>query len=40
VTNRMACTEGDFEKGIASGSQDALQVVALVARTWMSHQPT
>jgi uridine phosphorylase len=40
VTNRMARTEGDFEKGIAGGSRDALQVVALVARAWMSHQPT
>ncbi len=35
VTNRMARSEGDFEKGIAGGSQDALQVVALVARAWM-----
>ena len=40
VTNRMARTEGDFEKGVAGGSQDALQVVALVARAWMSHQHT
>jgi uridine phosphorylase len=39
VTNRMACIEGDFEKGVAGGSQDALQVVALVARAWMSHLP-
>jgi uridine phosphorylase len=39
VTNRMA-REGDFEKGIAGGSQEALQVVALLARAWMSHQPT
>jgi uridine phosphorylase len=38
VTNRMARAAGDFEKGIAGGSQDALQVVALVARAWMSHQ--
>jgi uridine phosphorylase len=37
VTNRMACIEGDFEKGIAGGSQDALRVVARVARAWMSH---
>jgi uridine phosphorylase len=40
VTNRMARGEGEFEKGIAGGSQDALQVVALVARAWLSHQPT
>lgn len=39
VTNRMARIEGDFEKGVAGGSQDALQVVGLVARAWMSHQP-
>ena len=39
VTNRMAHTEGDFEKGGAGGSQDALQVIALVAHAWMSRQP-
>jgi uridine phosphorylase len=40
VTNRMAHAEGDFEKGTASGSQDALLVVSLVAQAWMRHQPT
>lgn len=40
VTNRMARTEGDFEKGIAGGSLDALQVIALAARAWMGHQTT
>jgi uridine phosphorylase len=40
VTNRMARTECDFEKGIAGGSQDALQVVGLVARAWRKRQPT
>lgn len=40
VTNRMAHIEGDFEKGIAGGSQEALQVIALAARAWMSHQAT
>lgn len=40
VTNRMARTEGDFEKGIAGGSQHALQMVALVARSWLSYQST
>ena len=39
VTNRMARIEGDFEKGVAGGSRDALHVVALVARAWMSRQP-
>ncbi len=38
VTNQMACTEGDFEKGIAGGSQDALHVLTLAARAWLSHQ--
>ncbi len=38
VTNRMARTVGDFEKGVAGGSHDALQVIALAARAWMSHQ--
>jgi uridine phosphorylase len=32
VTNQMATVEGDFEKGEANGSRDALQVVAAVAR--------
>jgi uridine phosphorylase len=36
VTNRMARTKGDFEKGIAAGSEDALRVIALAARAWMS----
>lgn len=40
VTNRMARIEGDFEKGIAAGSQDALQAVGLVARAWMRPQST
>lgn len=34
VTNRMARVEGDFEKGTAAGSQDALQIIGLVARAW------
>ena len=32
VTNRMARSEGDFEKGIAEGSQEALRLVGLLAR--------
>jgi hypothetical protein len=32
----MARAEGDFEKGDAGGNQEALQVVALVARAWMN----
>ena len=40
VTNQMARVEGDFEKGAAGGSQDALQVVALAARAWRAGQGT
>jgi uridine phosphorylase len=40
ITNRMAQTEGDFEKGIAGGSQDALRVVTLIAQTWMTDRST
>ncbi len=38
VTNQMACVEGDFEKGAANGSQDALHVVAWIARAWLRNQ--
>ena len=34
VTNRMARIEGDFEKGIAAGSQEALQIIGVIARAW------
>ncbi len=34
VTNRMAVVEGDFEKGIAAGSHDALQMIGLVGQAW------
>ena len=34
VTNSMGQTEGDFEKGEASGSRDALRVIEQVARLW------
>ncbi len=36
VTNRMGSVAGDFEKGEAAGSQDALKVIALTARAWLS----
>lgn len=36
VTNTMAQTEGDFEKGEASGTTATLAVVAAAARAWMS----
>ncbi len=38
VTNRMARVEGDFEKGVASGSQDALHVIRTVAEAWIHRQ--
>ncbi len=34
VTNRMAQTEGDFEKGEDDGSREALAVIAATARAW------
>jgi purine-nucleoside phosphorylase len=34
VTNQMAVAEGDFEKGEAAGSADALAVIAAAARGW------
>jgi uridine phosphorylase len=39
VTNSMAQTEGDFEKGEADGAEATLAVVAAAARGWRSHQP-
>ena len=35
VTNQMASIEGDFEKGDAGGSRDALRVIAVTARAWL-----
>ncbi len=34
VTNQMAVTEGDFEKGEAGGAMDALAVISAAARRW------
>lgn len=34
VTNQMGQTEGDFEKGKASGSETALSVVSQTAHSW------
>jgi uridine phosphorylase len=34
VTNRMALVEGDFEKGEADGTVDALAVITATARKW------
>ncbi|MBZ0280772.1 MAG: nucleoside phosphorylase [Anaerolineae bacterium] len=36
ITNQMAQIEGDFEKGLDQGSHDALEVIGLTARRWLS----
>lgn len=38
VTNQMAKTEGDFEKGEADGSVDALAVILAAAEAWLRGQ--
>jgi uridine phosphorylase len=38
VTNQMGQTDGDFEKGEASGSATALSVVGQTARSWRRRQ--
>lgn len=35
ITNQMGKIEGDFEKGLESGSVDALRVVSIAARSWL-----
>ncbi|KAB2940919.1 MAG: nucleoside phosphorylase [Hyphomicrobium sp.] len=39
VTNQMALVEGDFEKGEADGTVDALAVVVAAARAWIARVP-
>ena len=36
VTNQMAQIEGDFEKGEADGTFDALSVITSAARAWLN----
>ena len=36
VTNQMASIEGDFEKGAASGSTDALRMIGTTAERWLA----
>ena len=36
VTNQMGSVEGDFEKGEANGSRDALQLIGATAKAWLS----
>jgi uridine phosphorylase len=38
VTNQMAVSAGDFEKGEASGAHASLRVVAAIARAWRDRQ--
>ncbi|CAN5180303.1 hypothetical protein BH24ACT19_BH24ACT19_06010 [soil metagenome] len=36
VTNQMASIEGDFEKGAANGSADALRMIGATAERWLA----
>jgi uridine phosphorylase len=36
VTNEMGKESGDFEKGIADGSKDALDIILITAKKWLS----
>ena len=38
VTNQMGTIEGDFEKGEADGSRDALVLICATAQAWLTHQ--
>lgn len=38
ITNQMAQTEGDFEKGPANGSETALEIIRQTAQIWQSHR--
>lgn len=40
VTNQMAQIEGDFEKGEADGTVDALAVIGAAARAWRQSRPS
>lgn len=37
VTNQMAQTEGDFEKGEADGTVDSLAIIVAAVRAWSQH---
>ena len=36
VTNQMGTIDGDFEKGVADGSRDSLELIASTAKAWLS----
>ena len=38
VTNQMARDEGDFEKGLADGAEDAIERVSAIAKEWLLRQ--
>ena len=38
VTNQMAVSSGDFEKGEADGAYASLTVIAAVARAWRERE--
>jgi uridine phosphorylase len=38
VTNQMAQSEGDFEKGEADGTVDALAVIGAAAKAWLARE--
>jgi len=38
VTNEMGRENGDFEKGVADGSKDALNVISIIAKKWLSNR--
>ena len=38
VTNQMGTIEGDFEKGEADGSRDALALISATAHSWLTQQ--
>jgi len=37
VTNQMGKIEGDFEKGMSDGSVDALKVISITSKRWLTH---
>jgi uridine phosphorylase len=39
VTNQMGRIEGDFEKGEANGTRDALDVISAASRAWHRTAP-
>lgn len=40
VTNEMGQNGQDFEKGVADGSKDALEIIVITAKRWLSFQAT